>query len=489
MGSVKFWKVYASKNLAKINFEAILLVANHLGYRIYKNQLVQIIENRIYFRDNNYFYDELKSLIDETKLRYQNLAKDRFERDMLSQGEKLIKRLKPLDASKLLKDGRDFSYKFYLNGYLFISKDEITLFDYSMLNDSLIWENKIVNRNWEFTDNKKCHYVEFINNSIGKSNFTKSIIGYLSHDFNEEGKGYLIVLTDQVEDVKEGGGTGKNLFSSLFKYTINTFELSAEQMKFDSSFMQSWSNQRLFIISDAGAKFNWNFLKNTITGNTQYKKLYQDEIQIDFEDMPKYIISTNFSVPMDDGGINRRIRILEFSPFYKVNLGVDVYHKGMFPEIWTEEDWKGYDVFIAECLQTYFNNSGRIEQVKISNTGDIKRFVQNYGEDVYDFIDSNFNYMIEKQKFTTSEFDNLVDNYLRKNKSKDSFTRTNLNRAIDEYVKIWNRTHTETNFIINFIKDKKEGNVRYKYFEKRKIFENLDENINWELIQNGVQES
>jgi hypothetical protein len=38
MGSVKFWKVYASKNLAKINFEAILLVANHLGYRIYKNQ-------------------------------------------------------------------------------------------------------------------------------------------------------------------------------------------------------------------------------------------------------------------------------------------------------------------------------------------------------------------------------------------------------------------------------------------------------------------
>jgi hypothetical protein len=490
METIKFWKVYPNKSLAKINFEEVLIAAEQLGYRLSNNDLVQIVKNRIYYRDENYFLNHLKSLINESKLRYENIAKDRFERDMLSQGKKLIKRLNLLDNSLILKDERMKSYKFFSNGYISITANDIVFFEYSTLGDYLIWDCKIVNRNWSFIVDKNCLYVEFINNSVKMSNYSKLIIGYLSHDFNEEGKGYLIVLTDQVEDIKEGGGTGKNVFSSLLKYTITTFDISAEQMKFDSSFMQSWQKQRLVIISDAGEKFNWYFLKNIVTGNTQYKKLYQDEIQIEFSDMPKFLISTNLSVPMKDGGINRRIRILEFTPFYKENIGVDVYHNGMFPEIWTDNDWIGYDTFIAECLQDYFKNSCQIDQIEISNTGDVKRFIQNYGEDMYDFINTNFNYMVEKQKFSTAEFDNLVKNYLRTNNSKDSFTNTKLNRAIEEYVKIYNKTHTETNFIVNYIKDKKEGNIRYKFFEKRKIFENLDLNHVWEHESvEDVQES
>lgn len=475
MESIKFWRVYSSKSLAKINLEEVLNISDILGFKLYNNKLVQIVNNKIYIREENYFFDLLKSLIKESKLKSELLAKDRFERDMLNQGKRLIKRLKQLDKSKILKDERKTAYRLFSNGYVMISESEIVLKDYSTLKDSLIWDSKITNREFIICENYECLYTEFLKNSIGISNFTKSIIGYLAHDFNEEGKGYLLVLTDQVENKKDGGGTGKNLFCVLLKETTNILEVSAEQIRYDSSLLQSWNGERILNISDAGKKFNWEFLKNIITGNTQQKKLYQDEITIDYSDMPKFLVSTNLSVPTDDGGLNRRIRVLEFSPFYKINNGVDAYHGGYFPEIWSQSDWFGYDNFINDCLQQYFKNNCQIEQVEISGSGELKRFKLNYGEDVFDFIEIHYENWIKGGAISTADFNNLMMKYTKENKTLDQFSNTKLNKAIEEYIEIKNKTNN-SEYRIKFIKDKKIGNVRHRVFETQLlnalVFEN-----------------
>lgn len=490
MEDVKFWRVYLKRSLAKINFEIILQISHTHGYRLSNSSLVQIVGNKIYFRDEHYYFNELKSLIKEPKVKLELIAKDRFERDMISQGKKLIQRLQAIDESKILKDQRSKAYKFYLNGYISITKDGIEQFEYSSVGNMLIWNHKIRQRNWTSSEIEDCLYAEFLQNSIGISLFTKSIIGYLSHDFNEEGKGYLLVLTDQVEDKRDGGGTGKNLFCVLLKETINILEVSAEQIKYDSSLLQSWNGERIFNISDAGKKFTWEFLKNIITGNTQQKKLYRDERTISYADMPKFLVSTNLSVPTDDGGLNRRIRVLEFSPFYKLNKGVDIYHGGYFPEIWTESDWEGYDNFIAKAIQLYFMNNSEIEQVEISDSGELKRFKLNYGEDIFDFIETHFDNWTAQGKITTDDFNKLIANYTKVNKTNDQFTNTKLNKAIQEYVEIQNKNSTNGS-ITKYYKDKKIGNVRHRVFEKQEICPMIIESSTHEISQSStyVQES
>jgi hypothetical protein len=357
----KFWFIKIDGSSCKINFEKLLEQSEQSGFQIFNNALVQVVNNEIHFRDENFFYDFLKAKINEKNKTYEVIAKDKFERDMLSQGRKLITRLRELDKSLILVDEKESAVKFFKNGYVTITAESIILNDYSTLGNNLIWHYKIQNRDWSVENITDSLFKSFIANAVGISEYTKLVLGYLSHDFNEEGKGYLIVLTDQTQRRIEGGGTGKNLLCSILELTISKMEVSAEQLKYDSSLLQSWNFQRLFIISDAGAKFNWLFLKNLITGNTQHKKLYQNEEQVSYDEMPKFVISTNHSVPEDDGGLNRRFRILEFSTFYKEHGGVDVYHGGMFPLIWSDADYFAFDQFIAECIQHYFINKGQIK--------------------------------------------------------------------------------------------------------------------------------
>ncbi len=45
MESIKFWRVNSSRFLAKINLEEVLIVSNILGFKLYNNRLVQIVNN------------------------------------------------------------------------------------------------------------------------------------------------------------------------------------------------------------------------------------------------------------------------------------------------------------------------------------------------------------------------------------------------------------------------------------------------------------
>lgn len=469
MRSIKFWFMKIDGLNCKINFEKLLKQSELLGFQTYNKALVQVVNNEIHFRDENFFYDFLKEVIREKNKLHEDVAKDRFERDMLSQGRKLITRLRELDKSLILVDEKESAVKFFKNGYVTITAGLITLNDYNSLGNKLIWHYKIQNRDWFLENIKDSLFKSFVDNSIGISDYTKLILGYLSHDFNEEGKGYLIVLTDQTQHKIEGGGTGKNLLCTILELTISKTEVSAEQLKYDSSLLQSWDFQRLFIISDAGSKFNWLFLKNLVTGNTQHKKLYQNEEQISYEEMPKFVVSTNHSVPEDDGGLNRRFRILEFSPFYKEHGGVDVYHGGMFPSIWSDTDYFGFDQFIAECIQLYFINKGQIKEASISESGNIKRFVGNYGEDLYDFIDANFENWLEKGMYTTQEFNSEINKFLNQKSNQKDFSNAKLNNAIESFVVLKNGKETE--FKYAYYKSKKISNARYRVFEKKPIGE------------------
>ena len=147
----------------------------------------------------------------------------------------------------------------------------------------------------------------------------------------------------------------------------------------------------------------------------------------------------------------------------------------MFPSIWSETDYFGFDQFIAECIQHYFINKGQIKEADISESGNIKRFIGNYGEDLYDFIDTNFEIWLEKGMFTTQEFNVEINRFLNQRSNQKDFSNAKLNNAIESFVALKNGKETENKYA--YYKSKKIGNVRFRVFDKKPIGE-LVTNIN-----------
>jgi len=186
-----------------------------------------------------------------------------------------------------------------------------------------------------------------------QSDHIRKIIGYLSHQFKDETVSYITVLTESCPDPKNGGGSGKNIFCSLFGHTTTFKSIPGTQVRYDEKFMQSWNGERIFCISDPDKKFDFIFLKEPSSGPGIVKKLFKDEFTVPVEDMPKFIIPTNYSFEVKDGGLRRRIIYIEFTDFFTKAGGVDVHFGCHFPKGWVLDDWTGFDNMIAGCIRDW----------------------------------------------------------------------------------------------------------------------------------------
>ncbi|MDO6575286.1 hypothetical protein, partial [Staphylococcus pasteuri_A] len=66
-------------------------------------------------------------------------------------------------------------------------------------------------------------------------------------------------------------------------------------------------------------------MKEPSTGSFIWKKLFKDEIEVSVKDAPKFIVQTNFSYEVTDGGLRRRIIPIEFTNFFTQVGGLDVH--------------------------------------------------------------------------------------------------------------------------------------------------------------------
>src|SRR5690606_24374916 len=127
----------------------------------------------------------------------------------------ILTNLPILDGNSILCDTFNTSYKCYNNGVVEISAEGYKVHE---VVDKLIWADKIKPRDFKYAHGGA--YLEFLQLATeydANKNYMQSIIGYLSHEYKDETDGYIIVCTEQCEDPRDGGGSGKNLFSSMFK--------------------------------------------------------------------------------------------------------------------------------------------------------------------------------------------------------------------------------------------------------------------------------
>jgi hypothetical protein len=427
-----FWE-YNDKGQVIINRENLNTVADGLGFRFYNGELLQIVDKFIYKRTNRYFFDAIKEYVkDEAPIEIYNTWSAFFEKH----GKFTVEYLPLLNESLLLKDDRNVCYKFFSNGFVKITKEEKLLLDYEQLT-GLVFYSRVQQRDFRF-GNIASKYVDYLTLACRyneKEKYLQKIIGYLSHEYKDETTGYIIVQVEECPDPKQGGGSGKNLFVKLLSSTTTVCEKSGSQVKFNEQFLQSWNGEKIFNLSDVPEKFQFEFLKEMTTGTGTLKKLYKDEVNIDCSSMCKFVVGTNYSYETKDGGLRRRIIPIEFTEFFTKAGGIDIHYGGKFPDIWTEEDWVGYDNFIVNGVQEWISCGLKLEPFGLSDGGFVKQFEQNHKPYALEFIERYFVEWVNDVKVPNGKFQTQWEEYCKEAGHDFKLPVKKINAAINEYCK------------------------------------------------------
>ena len=428
-----YWD-YDEDGKMTINREKLLLVSNYLGFRYYKGNVVRIIGYLIHKIEEREYQDVMKDYIREPDNEECLKILNAIEAFLESHGKYTMKRLPILTEDLILKDTEHVCYKFFTNGYLSIDRNNITFLEYDAL-EMLIWAEKLQSRNYNKGEGGK--YVEFLNLAIGEEHIphTQRILGFLCHEYKDETTGYIIVLTEQCRNPKDGGGSGKNVFCSLLKHTTTYTSKPGAQTKFDEKFFQSWNGQRIFCISDVPKNFDFSFLKEPSTGSFIWKKLFKDEVEVSNEEAPKFIVQTNFSYEVTDGGLRRRIMPIEFTNFFTNCGGLDVHFGCHFPKGWTKDDWAGFDNFIAASIQKWLQSGKKLTAPTLTEGGWLKQFEQTYGSIIFNFIEQNFNHWCERVEISNDTFKSYLEAYYAENNTPKQYqpSTQRINAAIRDY--------------------------------------------------------
>lgn len=457
-----FWQPNDDGNLT-ISRERLYIVAEGLGYRLHNLEPVRINGYIVSKCTEREFFDGLKAYIkEEDGDKYIEIA-DCFESFIQKNGTFTITRLPILNTDQIIKDTNNSAYKFYNNGYLFITGQAISFQTYDTLS-GLIWEHDILKRPYS-TGPESGRYIEFLRLSTPydtQSSHIRKCIGYLSHQFKDETTGYIIVLTEQCADPKQGGGSGKNIFSTLFSCTTTYKSIPGSQVKYDEKFLQAWNKERIFAVSDVPQKFDFGFLKELSTGTGILKKLFKDETAIDVEEMPKFIIQTNFSYEITDGGLKRRIIGIEFTDFFTKTGGVDVHFGCHFPKGWILQDWIGFDNFIAGCIKDWLSGGLKLNNPALTEGGWHKQFEQTWGKVITGIIEEYLQKWVDNNWIKNDDFRNDIDVYFRENNTPMSY-RPSMSRiysAISDYCR-----HNDLQFQNNILHRNEIGQyVKHKWF-------------------------
>lgn len=429
-----FWVDDPEKGIL-IDREKLYRVSDGLGFRLWNTKLVRTDEKFIDECEDRYYYDTLKAYVQEEDADLYRDICNSFEVFIEKHGRFTITRLTILPDSFILKDTKDSAYKCYLNGVLRITATSIDLLEIVPL---LIWRKNVQNRRFNFGDSGR--YIEFLKLATdfeANREYILSCIGFLAHEYKDETAGYIIVITEQCENPKDGGGAGKNVFSNLFKFITSFTGKPGEQIKYDEKFLQSWNYQKIFCISDAPKNFNFSFLKELSTGTGLMKKLFKDESEIPSDLMPKFLVQTNFSIEIKDGGLKRRVKIVEFTDFFTNAGGIDVHFGKHFPNEWNDQDWNGFDTVMANSIQTWMRGNRKIKESLLSASGWAKQFEQTFGESVYRFILENFEKWVGLIWVSNTLFDASLTNFYKENKTPEKYqvSSMKLNNAIREFCK------------------------------------------------------
>lgn len=378
---LQFWE-YDEKGKPKILHAKLIAFLESKGFvNIKLNGTTYVLVRKLNNRISESSFEEATQII-RNHLNRDNLT-DIYEVFAKGVGSYLSNRkFSLLDNIDLIddRDGKDYSRMYFQNCFVTVSSNEIVSNDYSSL-EGVIWENRLLNRDFVFPNDKDSGQFEKFCWNISKKDderfkALKTIIGYLLHRNKDKGEDKAIILYDENMGIGNNahGGTGKTLLSQAIGQIREVVLFEGKDMKIGSWF----KNQRINLTTDVLVYDDLNKLISLenffpmITSGIEVEKKRKQAFFIAREKSPKLIITSNYLVKGPGGSSDERRRHeYELANHYNERfLPEQEFGNRFFDNHWSVDEWNKFFYFMMTCIQDYLT-SGLIK-VKHINLDKLK---------------------------------------------------------------------------------------------------------------------
>jgi hypothetical protein len=194
-------------------------------------------------------------------------------------------------------------------------------------------------------------------------------IGYLLHRYKDPARPWCVFAMDNkiTETGESHGRSGKSLCYRTIRYFMKSVTLNGRNPKLTENphvYDRVTEHTDYILVDDADQYLNFGFFFNALQGDMEVNPKNNQSYEIPFEHVPKFCITSNFTLRNIDPSTEGRILYTVFSDYYHVRTEGEDYTedfsirddfgKNLFLD-YTEEEWNNDFNFFAACLQFYLS--------------------------------------------------------------------------------------------------------------------------------------
>jgi hypothetical protein len=399
----QFWEVYETKKGKQINLLLnrfnIFLFEN--GFHLYFYDSTSGIY-RIIHQADGFCYEATSEYIKKYIKQYVYSLPDKFDGisadellEVIMRSKNLFNDFEWLDVKDidLLKDNEREAFIPFKNGIVKINKEGAKLCTYGEFG-KVVWKSQVidfditVDNDFDFALTEFYRFIEKIcGGNMERVQYLCTLIGYLLHQYKDPSKPFAVVLAEETEDEKNGGGTGKGIVVKALSYMSKLVRVDGKNFKVGDTF----ANQRIGLdtkivaYEDMRKNVDFEGFYPTITEGMTVEKKNKDQLFIDYKDSAKILFTTNYTIPSTGNHAKRRQKVFEFGNFFSSdNTPLDFFGHKLFDD-WDSGEWNRFYNLMFTCIALYLGN-GVIEQ-KNSVSLYRKHIKLNYGEEFLAYWD------------------------------------------------------------------------------------------------------
>jgi hypothetical protein len=199
------------------------------------------------------------------------------------------------------------------------------------------------------------------------------MFGYLCHTFKNQTNSPCIIFTDEgANDENRNGGRGKTIITKALA-EVQTVMLKGGK-EFDANYTHVFADlerkHNVYIIDDVPAAFNYDDLYTNILGSINCQRKGLKAELIEFEQTPKFVITTNWVVRYDEknSSTNRRFLEYKFSDYYNQSkTPLDDFGCTFFQD-WDQMEWNRFYSFVFRCVSLFISEG--LQQIQYNKDRD-----------------------------------------------------------------------------------------------------------------------
>jgi len=315
-----------------------------------------------------------------------------------------------LPAKNFVEHTAHAAYIFYNDQAAQVTAQGIKAVNYADL-PGYIWKGQIINRpipqpNQPKGRNVWARFIEKISGKIdpagnwsadpARFKHLKAALGYLMHDFYDGKRRGVLLIDSSLED-SDNGRTGKTLLGKGLINALGPGVVELNGKDFDTRDPKRYRlcalDTNLVILNDIRKGIPVDMFFNDITEGIQIHRNHEEP----FNKNAKLLFTTNQSLKIDGPSAKDRFYPFELSQYFSEKLSpAQEFDCWFFSADWSAQDWAEFDLFMLECLQTWFANGFvKSESLVLEQKTILDHFGAEFKEYMEEITDIKQNVMIK----------------------------------------------------------------------------------------------